>query len=60
MIMSVKKPKKKMMDNTIPIPSGSELINDKEFGSEIKKKYTENDLTESARLIKKTKKTLDK
>ena len=58
--MSVKKPKKPLMDNTIQIPSGAQMLYGLEVEDEIKKKYSERELTESARLEKKAKKYLDK
>lgn len=58
--MSVKNLKKNLLDTTTRIPSGAKILKDKEYDEEIKKRYNEDELTESARLVKQTKKIIDK
>lgn len=53
--MSVKKPKKNILDTKSEVPSGSQMIYGHEMPEEIKKRYKDQELTESAKLEKRNK-----
>jgi hypothetical protein len=53
--MSVKKPKKKMLGTKNEVPSGAQMIYDIEVSDEIKKRFKDEELTESMRLLKRSK-----
>lgn len=54
--MSVKKPKKNILDTTSEVPSGQRMIYGNDMPDDIKKRYKDEELTESARLEKQSKK----